>query len=223
LCGSWRVAEDGLMVSESFDAHTAFPHNRIKESDLPTAIGVDRSSAPNGYTMVEVCVVLAVMVVTAGFAFLGIEGILKRVEGDSALNMVVSQLRRGRELAIAQRRNIEIHFTGDNQIELRRIDIPGGNTSLSTVSLEYGVEFLVYNGIPDTPDGFGNAASVDFGTATTMTFLSDGTLVNAQGDPVNGSVFFGLANHPETARAVTIIGGTGRVRGYRWTGQEWVH
>jgi hypothetical protein len=30
-----------------------------------------------------------------------------------------------------------------------------------------------------------------------------------------------LPDHPETARAVTILGATGRVRGYRWTGTNW--
>jgi Tfp pilus assembly protein FimT len=190
---------------------------------MRNGIGVARPFAQNGYTMVEVCIMAAIMVVTAGFAFLGVEGILKRVEGDSALNLVVSQLRRGRELAIAQRRNIELRFLGSNQIELLRLDIPNGSTALSTVSLENGVEFQLFHEVPDTPDHFGNATSINFGESETLTFLSDGTLVNAQGDPINGSIFFGLADHPETARAVTIIGATGRVRGYRWTGEEWVH
>jgi len=63
---------------------------------------------------------------------------------------------------------------------------------------------------------------VYFRGSTLLMFLSDGTFVDAQGNPLNGSVFLGLNNHPETARAVTVLGATGRVRGYRWTGSRWI-
>jgi hypothetical protein len=65
---------------------------------------------------------------------------------------------------------------------------------------------------------------VDFGGAARMIFQTDGTLVDSQGNPVNGSIFLGQADHPESARAVTVLGATGRVRSYRWTrGSQWVH
>jgi hypothetical protein len=52
-------------------------------------------------------------------------------------------------------------------------------------------------------------------------FTTDGTLIDSNGSPVNGTVFLSIANVPKSARAVTVLGATGRVRGYRWTGLAW--
>jgi hypothetical protein len=38
---------------------------------------------------------------------------------------------------------------------------------------------------------------------------------------VNGTVFLGLPGLKGTARAVTILGATGRVRPYYWDGTKW--
>jgi hypothetical protein len=161
-------------------------------------------------------------IVIAGFALIDISGILPGMRANEGLSQTVAQLRRGRELAIAQRRNVEVRFLGNNQIQLVRDDVPAGNTVLSTVELRNNIEFHLFTGVPDTPDSFGHAAAVDFGGSAQLIFLTDGTLVDAQGNPRSGSVFLGLPNHPETARAVTILGATGRVRGYRWTGTAWI-
>jgi hypothetical protein len=39
--------------------------------------------------------------------------------------------------------------------------------------------------------------------------------------PVNGTVFVGVPGLPYTARAVTILGATGRIRSYHWNGTTW--
>jgi prepilin-type N-terminal cleavage/methylation domain-containing protein len=175
-----------------------------------------------GFSMIEMGVVILLISIVAGFALLNIEGMVPGTDANSALSQTVAQLRRGRELAIAQRRNVEVTFLDNNQIQLVRFDVPNGRTVLSTVTLESGIEFQVFHGVPDTPDSFGNGAAVDFSDSDTLIFLSDGTLVDAEGNPLHGTVFLGLPDHPETARAVTILGATGRVRGYRWTGSSWI-
>jgi prepilin-type N-terminal cleavage/methylation domain-containing protein len=184
---------------------------------------VDRHHRHAGFSLVEASIVILIACIVAGFALLNIIGISPGMTANTALNQTVAQLRMGRELAIAQRRNVELKFLGNNQIQLVRSDIPAGNTVLSTITLENKIQFLLFNGVSDTPDSLGNGAAVDFAGSAQLIFLSDGTLVDAQGNPRNGSVFLGLANHPETARAVTVLGATGRVRGYRWTGTTWIH
>lgn len=174
-----------------------------------------------GFSMVEVSVALVVVCILAGFALTNITGTMPAIRANAGLDTAVAQLRRGRELALAQRRTIEIKFLNNNQIQLIRNDVPNGTTILSTVTLENEIEFKLFDGIPDTPDSFGNGSAVDFGGTAPWTFLSEGTLVDVQANPVNGTVFLGLPDHPETARAVTILGATGRVRGYRWTGTNW--
>ena len=175
-----------------------------------------------GFSMVEISVVILLISVVAGFALLNIEGIVPGMDANAALSQTVAQLRRGRDLAIAQRRNIEVKFLDNNQIQLVRFDVPNGRTVLDTLTLENDMEFMLFGGIPDTPDSFGKGSPVDFGGSNTLIFLSDGTLVDATGNPLHGSVFIGLPDHPETARAVTVVGATGRVRGYRWTGSSWI-
>jgi hypothetical protein len=59
-------------------------------------------------------------------------------------------------------------------------------------------------------------------------FSTSGSLVGTTGssgfstvgnnNPVNASIFTGIAGQPNTARAVTVMGTTGRVRSYSWTG-----
>jgi hypothetical protein len=176
-----------------------------------------------GYSLVEASVVILVLLTIASFVLPGFNTMRRRMSGDAALNQTVAQLRRGRELAISQRRNIELRFADNRRIDLVRLEIPNGSTVLSSVILDGGVDFRLFDDMPDTPDSFGKGLAIDFGEAEQLTFLSDGTLVNEDGNPVNGSVFLGLADHAETARAVTIIGSTGRVRGERWTGKCWVH
>lgn len=202
---------------------SAFPTTaRIGERNLKGKAPVDRLGPSDGFSFVEAGIVLLMVFVVAGFALLNIGGIMPGIRANTALKQVMAQLRTGRELALAQRRNIEVRFVGDNQIELVRFDVPSGRTSLGTVTLEGDFEFRVFDEVPDTPDAFGKSSAIDFGGAGTLIFLSDGTLADDAGEPVNGTVFLGLADRPETARAVTILGATGRVRGYRWTGTAWI-
>jgi Tfp pilus assembly protein FimT len=193
---------------------------------LPGSSGsetMDLKKSCAGFGMVELTVVMLLATVMAGAAILTMGEILSRVQADEAMNQTVAQLRGAREEAFARRRNVEVRFIGDTQIQLIRQDRPAGTTVLSTVTLRNGSAFRLYGGLPDTPDGFGNSSAVDFGGSARLLFLSDGTLVDTQGNPLNGSVYLGMAGRPETARAVTILGATGRVRNYRWTGNEWHH
>jgi hypothetical protein len=91
------------------------------------------------------------------------------------------------------------------------------------VMLESGVQFALVQGIPDTPDAFGRVSETTFGsiTQTTIFFNSEGSMVDAGGSPINGTVFMAKADNVMSARAVTVLGTTGRVRGHRWDGRQW--
>jgi hypothetical protein len=174
--------------------------------------------------MTELAVTVALVGILTAMATLVMPGIAGPARADAALNQVVSQLRRAKELAVTQRRDMEVRFVGTNEIQVVRHDVPNGTTLVSTVLLENGLTFRLTAGLPDTPDRFGSAAAVAFGTATTLLFRSEGifTDANANLDPLNGTVFLGVPNQPVMSRAVTVFGPTGLVRGYRWNGQRWV-
>jgi hypothetical protein len=143
------------------------------------------------------------------------------LKGDGAMRVVMAQISTAREQAITQRRNMQLTFNG-SLVQVIREEVPGPATKvLAAVPLEGRETFSLYNGIPDTPDAFGNASAVAFGAAATMRFTPDGMLVDQTGNPLNGTVFLSIPNEPRSVRAVTIFGPTGRVRGYRWDGKQW--
>jgi Tfp pilus assembly protein FimT len=181
-----------------------------------------------GFSLVEIGIGLMLACTLAGFALINMGAIMPGIRANQAMYQTVSQLRQGRQLSIAQRREIQLRFTSNNRMSLVRNEFPEGEQVLSEVSLNKDCQFMKSDDIDmDTPDAFGpdelgEMGAVDFGGAETLTFRSDGTLVDELGNPVNGTVFIGMADHPEMARAVTILGATGRIRGYRWTGEEWI-
>lgn len=182
---------------------------------------IDKTGSYSGFSLVELCVTVALIFIISGFAILGINPIQVELRADKAMYQVLDQLRDGRELAIAHLRPVQVQFLSDNQIQLVRQEIPSGTTVLSTIELSHNYQFMQFGGIPDTGDNFGNSSPVDFGGATSIFFIPDGTLVDGQGDPLNGSIFLGLEDRPETARAVTVMGSTGQVRSYQWSEDSW--
>ena len=62
---------------------------------------------------------------------------------------------------------------------------------------------------------------INFGAAVSMMFNTEGMFVDNGGIPVNGTVFLLIPNQPGSFRAVTVLGSTGRVRGFRWNGGQW--
>lgn len=178
-----------------------------------------------GYSTIELLVTVGIMGTIAAMATVQIGIARPSFKGDGAMRTVISQLNIARELALTQRRFVRIEFTVDNAVKITRENIPNGTTVIQTVPIEGGIRFGLTAGVPDTPDNFGNVTAVSFGAATQMRFTTDGTLVDQTGAPISGSVFLnwpGVGQGQErAARAVTILGATGRIRGYKWDGRNW--
>jgi len=174
-----------------------------------------------GFSLIELLLVVSLGAVLTGMTVFAFQAAQRQIRGDANLRLLTSVLETAREQALTQRRSIEVRFVGVNEILTVRHEVPAGETALARVFFEGNGRFTLWAGVPDSPDGFGNTAPVDFGAATEMMFGPDGMFVDVAGVPVNGTVFFGLPSQPETARAVTVFGATGRVRGYRWNGSAW--
>jgi Tfp pilus assembly protein FimT len=173
-----------------------------------------------GYSLLELVFVIALLGTLGGMAVMQMGAIRPVIQGDSAMRVVMGQLNLARERAIAHRRIVEVTFVGSNSVRLTQHDLPSGTTEISTVPFEGRVQFGLLPGVPDTPDAFGNGAPIQF-TSATLQFNTDGVMVNALGAPVNGTVFLLIPNERLSFRAVTVLGSTGRVRGYRWSGAAW--
>jgi prepilin-type N-terminal cleavage/methylation domain-containing protein len=185
-----------------------------------------------GFSMIELVVVIAISLVIAGIAIIQARPALLQKRADTAKDLVQATLRRGRELAISDRRSVKVEFLVNppanppgSYVKLTRL---GGGSDLDTMialtPIPGSVIYTTFAGEPDTPDGFGNAAPVYFGgindgPAAGMIYQSDGTFAAATGVPINGTIFMGIAGQPTTARAITILGTTGRVRSYHISGR----
>jgi prepilin-type N-terminal cleavage/methylation domain-containing protein len=181
-----------------------------------------RVSAQAGYSLIELMFVTGIMGVLIGIAVVQIGSSKQGLNGDGAMRVVLSQMNQARELAITQRRNMRLTFGGGNLVQIIREEVPGPTlTTISSVVFEGGLQFLKIAG--DTPEALGtdNPSAIAFSTATEIKFAPDGTLVDQDGKALNGTVFVALPGQMLSARAVTIFGSTGRIRGYRWDGRNW--
>jgi hypothetical protein len=52
-------------------------------------------------------------------------------------------------------------------------------------------------------------------------FTSEGSFVDANGDPLNGTLFIGNPDIPDSARAITVFGPSALLRVWRWNGNSW--
>tara|TARA_A100001037_G_scaffold260212_1_gene248436 strand:- start:180 stop:755 length:576 start_codon:yes stop_codon:yes gene_type:complete len=174
-----------------------------------------------GFTLVELMMVGAIATILLAITSISIGHVLESTRGDAALSGVMSQLRQARDLAINRRRSIQVEFVAPNQILTTLLDIPSGTTLVRQFFLEGNVQFVNFGTVPDTSDGFGDSAAVDFSDATPR-FTVEDTLVDSSSATMSGTIYLGLQNEPLSAGAVTAFGGTGQVRGYRWNGTSWV-
>jgi prepilin-type N-terminal cleavage/methylation domain-containing protein len=175
-----------------------------------------------GFSLPELLIVVALIGIMSAVSVSLMSDWLPAARADAVMRQVMYQLTFAREMALSQRREIEIQTVGTSTLQIVRHETaPAPDTILRVVPFEYDVQFTLFGGMPDTPDAFGNATPVDFGGADEMTFNSEGSMTDSQDIPVNGTIFLGQPAHRQSARAVTVFGGTGRVRGYRWAGTRW--
>lgn len=180
-----------------------------------------------GFSMIELLIVVLVLMIVSGMAIIQLSPTLQQQQANAAMIEIASELRQARELAMTERRNIQVSFPANNQITLTRMNLPLGQSVLTTLPIQAPATFMLTAGTPDTPDGFGNAGAIEFGNVVngppTMLFQSDGTFVDTNGNLLNGTVFIGIPNVPTAARAVTIVGATGRIRMYKANPTGWIN
>jgi prepilin-type N-terminal cleavage/methylation domain-containing protein len=183
--------------------------------------------ANDGFTLIELMVVAAIAAVLVGIAIPITDQFVRSARADSSVSAATNAIDMAHDRAVSERRNFVLTFVPPNRIQLGRQEINAAGVVTATTQtdefiLEGGQQFLKFTGIPDTPDLFGATSATSFtGTAPFM-FTSDGSLVDSNGDVVNGSIFFGDPGQPLTARAVTIFGVTGLTHNWKWRGAQWM-
>ena len=185
-----------------------------------------------GFSMIEMCVVIAISLVIGAIAIIQARPALMQINANNAKDEVQGALRQARESAISDRRDVQVEFlvnpAGNPPGSYVRLTRIGGACCANTVILmepiSNNVIFTTFAGEPDSPDGFGNGGAIFFGGVVGgppagMVYQSDGEFVTSgTGIPINGTVFLGVTGQATTARAITVLGATGRVRSYHISG-----
>lgn len=200
---------------------------------LKTNARHDRHRA-SGFSLIEMMSVLALIIVMASITFISMVPVLKQQRVNNAYNTTLAAMRQARDNAISQRTSYSVTFSTTatpNTITVAPT-LTGFQGSQNTViyQLPKDVTFNVQTGFPSPgPDSYGTgAAAIDFGyTGSNSTgglayvyFCPDGsaqndTTGNCAGSWDGGVVYIARPGELLSSRAVTLWGGTGRVRGWR--------
>ena len=186
-----------------------------------------RLTSAAGFTLIEVLITVTIVGVLLSMSLLVLPGAIAAAKADSGRSQLSALLRTAREQAVTERRNVEVRFVPPDAVEAWREDIDAngaqiGQTLVQQVFIGERMELRRFIELPDTPDGFSaGATAVEFTGAAPWSFTSEGTLVDANGDVVNGTVFLGRPFEPLSARAVTLFGPTALLREWQWNGRAW--
>src|ERR1700694_1611595 len=205
-----------------------------------------RIEPQSGFSLVELIIVVFIAFTLMGAAVVLTDTTQRGYKANVARDLVVTQLRMARELATSKRRNVRVDFTPPNQLQVTVQYLPGeapGNPikpvylNNADHGLTNGSQFYLFPTLPDTPMAFGNTQAINLaqpsgGGAWGVMFTTSGALVGTSSlaamnlignsNPVNASIFIGIPPKTSTARAVTVLGATGRVRSYSWNGTQWI-
>ena len=183
----------------------------------------------SGFSLIEMLTVIAIFLILAAMAIININGALPSQQSAAGLNAAVAVFRQGRDTAIAQRRSYQLVVPAvnpPNQIGLQRLELGGGFTALPVTTLPRPAQFGLDASITIPPENGllqpTCASGLCFGGTTTETWLSDGTFIQANGQPLSAVIYVMIPGNPGAQRAFTVLGTTGRIRTYKWTGSAWV-
>jgi Tfp pilus assembly protein FimT len=140
---------------------------------------------------------------------------IRSSNSEAAAQLIAQELSYARALAVSSHANVLVQFNRTNRT---LVVAPGTGSARGPFSLPVGVQFLTTAPVMDTPDALGSNV-LGAGSNNLMTFLDNGSVVD---DPVtnnlcSGTFFLQHVNADRsTVRAVTLMGGTGRVHTWRW-------
>ena len=197
-----------------------------------------------GMSMIELAVVVAIMCLVMVIAVPQLVGARRNMRATAGPAEVKAQLRYARQQALGLQRAVTFQYdTAAREINVIQHGSAGtavltsgnypltpGYSLLRTVPLATGgvapdeIEYGLPPGAPTTPLADTTTLSAPVNNQVNITFQPDGSVIDANGATTNFAMMF---YHPDyadaTARAVSVLGATGRVKVWRYTDvQTWV-
>ena len=184
-----------------------------------------------GFSLIELMFVIAIVLIISGAALIQITSSMKNARAEAGLQTTLGQLRNARGLAIDQRRIYRLSLIAPRTIQLDQVVVDPVTkiqaiVFVSSIDLPRDTQFAAISGIPTSgsgtpPDGLPTTGadidfSLDFGGGGTQIFFQrDGRALDASNRLNNGVVYVARPGELMSSRAVSVLGATGRVKGWR--------
>jgi len=178
------------------------------------------SRAETGFTIVDLLLIVALVGIVSAAAYPVITSTLDYYRTESALQLVLANVREARQSAIDERRSYRITFSYPGSFAVWKQDDAFAWVQERQIFLPFGISFHLPSGIPRISI-IDNSADIDFNGGNTCRFRADGSVVNSSGRIVSGIVY--ISNSAETGqcRAVSVFGGTGLTRAWVYENGQW--
>jgi Tfp pilus assembly protein FimT len=193
----------------------------------------------SGASLLETLAVVAVATILTAVAVPQMISARRLMRSNALPREIVTQLRFARQQAMSQRQAFTFQYD-DSTKKINIIDQQAsGVTVLTTTGYPNTAVAVTVLSIPVSAGGGLPTAEVSFGvpagiTATTLgdnttptaltaskiniTFQPDGTVVDANGNPINRTLFFYNNVVPnQTACAISVLGAAGRIKIWRYS------
>ena len=178
-----------------------------------------------GFSLAEIVVTLGVLMAGGAVAVMNISGALRGAHVETAYQNTLNQLRFARQVAIDKRTVCRVDFAAPGTVSVTQAFADGTPVQTETVTLPADVQYTIVAGMPSPPsappDNIGNGKiAIDFdrvagGSGTTIFFQPDGSALDAAGRSNDGVIYVARPGELTGARAITLLGTTGRIRGWR--------
>ena len=185
-----------------------------------------------GFSLLELLIVIAIGLTMAGVTFIALMPLFKQNHIDQAYDTTLSVLRSYRNQSIEQSKRYILTFTTPGTITVQywgvAVPVSPAPVTVATYTLPPDMQFAVQSGFPaTTPDGQGTAA-ISLNACTVveagnpcLIFYPDGSAQDDSGNYNSGVVYITRpTSNMYSSRAITVMGTTGRVRGWRLYNQS---
>ncbi|HMQ03957.1 MAG TPA: type II secretion system protein [Pyrinomonadaceae bacterium] len=187
-----------------------------------------------GYSLVELLVVLGIIALLTVISLPYLVNYTKMYKSEDQAIKVMDLMRETAQLALNRRRTIRFELDRSNAArpQARIIDENNGGTAIVIKSIPLEPLNEVRMDVPSgiTPPNPPNYANIGYlANVWSARFRSDGTVVNAANTPISATLYSwppaaggSTPRRMQEVRAITIFGGSGAVRYWKYNGSSFV-
>ena len=193
---------------------------------------------PNGYSLIETLIVVALIGVLSALAIPQLIAERRLSRSIGVTREILSQLRHARQLAMSERQAITFQYDNttkqisiidhNNNIGPLLFTDPtypnnAGRVVLTTAPLGTGgldaseIRTGIPPGVPNLPLGDGISMTALANNQLNVTFQPDGSVIDLNGNPTGTALFlYNIRAARGTASAISVVGASGRIKIWRY-------